>query len=240
MVPTACFGLLSPFRPISSQSSFGWWCPDSLVEKLVHDFNSMRVVRVWIKSVIEIRRKKFAQGTKSARLFSSSQTSRSAVLSHGSDSLLRTAEGSCFSSSSENMHWFLGVLCRMPSKDEQKSLRVSERWLTVHEPIQPMHLHKQPFAAHTHVVLVRQLPLHFPSTSFKSRWPRFLGNVWIKMVSFDILIARYSHRSCMPKTLQWSKANLFGGNTWLSECVRGLHFPMLCPKARAWELYECE
>ena len=41
----------------------------------------------------EIQRTKFAQGfeyTKSARLFSSSETSRSAVLSHGSDCLLRT------------------------------------------------------------------------------------------------------------------------------------------------------
>ena len=79
--------------PISFQSGCVWWCPDSLVEELVHDFNSLRVVRVWVKSVNEVQRTKFAQGfeyTKSARLFSSMETSRSAVLSHRSDCLLRT------------------------------------------------------------------------------------------------------------------------------------------------------
>ena len=30
-----------------------------------------------------------------------------------------------------------------------------QRWRTVQKPIQPIHLHKQPFAGHTHVVLVR-------------------------------------------------------------------------------------
>ena len=50
--------------------------------------------------MIEIRRTKFAQGfeyTKSAKLFSSSETSRSAVLSHPSGCLLRTVEGSWLS-----------------------------------------------------------------------------------------------------------------------------------------------
>ena len=37
----------------------------------------------------------------------------------------------------------------------------------------------------------------------------------------------YYHGSCMPKTLLWSKAILFGGSTWLSKCVRALHFPLL-------------
>ena len=86
IVPTACFGLLSPLRPISFQSGFVWWCS-------THLSNSLRVVRVWVKSVNEIRRTKFSQGleyTKSARLFSSSETSHSAVLSHRSDCLLRT------------------------------------------------------------------------------------------------------------------------------------------------------
>ena len=37
----------------------------------------------------------------------------------------------------------------------------------------------------------------------------------------------YYHGSCMPKTLLWSKAILFGGSTWLRKCVRALHFPLL-------------
>ena len=48
----------------------------------------------------DIQRTKFAQGfecTKAARLFSSSETSRSAVLSHRSGCLLRTVEGSWLS-----------------------------------------------------------------------------------------------------------------------------------------------
>ena len=40
-------------------------------------------------------------------------------------------------------------------------------------------------------------------------------------------IVWYSHGSCMPKTLLWCKAILFGGSTWLSKCVRALHFPLL-------------
>ena len=36
----------------------------------------------------------------------------------------------------------------------------------------------------------------------------------------------YYQGSCMPKTLLWSKAILFGGSTWLSKCVRALHFPL--------------
>ena len=40
-------------------------------------------------------------------------------------------------------------------------------------------------------------------------------------------IVWYYHGSCMPKTLLWSKAILLGGSTWLSKCVRALHFPLL-------------
>ena len=50
-------------------------------------------VGVWVKSVNDIKSKKFGKSfecTKSARLFSSSETLRSAVLSHGSDCLLGT------------------------------------------------------------------------------------------------------------------------------------------------------
>ena len=43
-------------------------------------------------------------------------------------------------------------------------------------------------------------------------------------------IVWHSHRSCMPKTLQWSKAMLFGGNTWWSERVRGCISPCLVLK----------
>ena len=40
-------------------------------------------------------------------------------------------------------------------------------------------------------------------------------------------IVWYYHGFCMPKTLLWSKAILFGWSTWLSKCVRALHFPLL-------------
>ena len=80
--------------------------------------------------------------------------------------------------SRKNRHWFLGVLCRMPSKDENNKKLEYQRWLTVHKPIQPMLLYR------------------FPSTSFKSSWPRCLGNVWIKKISFDVLIAPACPRHC--------------------------------------------
>ena len=220
-------------------------------------------------------------------------------------------------------------------------------WLTVQKPIQPIHL---PWR---HIVLVRQLPLRFPSTSFKSRWPRFLKNLRIKKILFDIImgpacpthcygprlffleaahdwanvfvlcishclvlkqvlkekmretigtystktysklhsidirtgntkdgwkkhgikrqpffwfgtpsnkiemqmtkipkesadqkdIIWYYHGSCMPKTLLWSKAILFGGSTWLSKCVRALHFPLLgfetgLERENAWNCWD--
>ena len=120
-----------------------------------------------------------------------------------------------FSTSRRNMHWFLGVLCRMPSKDENEKILEYQRWLTVHKPIQPIHLYKKPFAGHTHVVLVRQLPLHFPSTSFKSRWPGFLRNVWIKKTSFDILIAPACPRHCICPRLFF----LEGSHDWANVFV---------------------
>ena len=40
------------------------------------------------------------------------------------------------------------------------------------------------------IFFVRQVVFGFPSTSFKSRWLRFLQNFRIKKISFDILIAR--------------------------------------------------
>ena len=107
---------------------------------------------------------------------------------------------------------------RMPSKDENKKISQYQRWLTVQKPIQPIHL----LYIRRHIVLVRQLPLRFPATSFKSRWPRFLKNLRIKKILFDIIMG-----FCMPKTLLWSKAILFGWSTWLSKCVRALHFPLL-------------
>ena len=58
--------------------------------------NRVRVVRVWVESVNEIR-KKFAKGfecTKSARLFWNSKTWHCTVLSHRSGWLRRSVEGS--------------------------------------------------------------------------------------------------------------------------------------------------
>ena len=133
----------------------------------------------------------------------------------------RAANKRRFSTSRKNIHWFLGVLCRMPAKDENKKILEYQRWLIGHKAIQPMHLYKKPFTGQT--VLVRQLPLRFPSTSFKSRWPRFLGNVWIKMISFDVLIAPACPRHCNGGYAVWREHII----AWLSKCVRGLHFPML-------------
>ena len=53
----------------------------------------------------------------------------------------------------------------------------------------------------------------------------------------------YYHGSCMPKTLLWSKAILFGGSTWLSKCVRALHFPLLgfetgLERENAWNCWD--
>ena len=117
----------------------------------------------------------------------------------------RAANKRRFSTSRKNIHWFLGVLCRMPSKDENKKILEYQRWLRVHKPIPPMYL------------------CRFPSTSFKSRWPRFLGNVWIKMISFDVLIAPACPRHCNGGYAVW-RVHIIA---WLSKCVRGLHFPML-------------
>ena len=117
--------------------------------------------------------------------------------------------------SSKNMHWFLGILCRMPWKDENAKVLEYQRWLTVHKPIQPIQLYKKPFAGHSHVVLVRQLPLRFSSTSFKSWWPRLLGNLWIKKISSDILIAPACPRHCNRPRLLF----LEGKHDWASEFV---------------------
>ena len=46
-------------------------------------------------------------------------------------------------------------------------------------------------------------------------------------------IVWYYHGSCMPKTLRWSKTTLLGGSTWLSKCVRALHFPWFW--SRSWK-----
>ena len=43
----------------------------------------------------------------------------------------------------------------------------------------------------------------------------------------------YYQGSCMPKTLRGSKAILLGGSTWLSKCVRALHFPWFW--SRSWK-----
>ena len=68
------------------------------------------------------------------------------------------------------------------------------------------------------------LTLSPPSSAFT--WvtglrPRFLENLRIKKISFDIIMGPACPR------LRWSKAILLGGSTWLSECVRALHFPLL-------------
>ena len=57
-------------------------------------------------------------------------------------------------------------------------------------------------------------------TRLKRRWPRFLKNLRIKKISFDIVLGPACPR------LWWSKATLLGGSTWLSKCVRALHFPL--------------
>ena len=53
----------------------------------------------------------------------------------------------------------------------------------------------------------------------------------------------YYQGSCMPKTLRGSKAILLGGSTWLSKCVRALHFPLLgfetgLERENAWNYWD--
>ena len=53
----------------------------------------------------------------------------------------------------------------------------------------------------------------------------------------------YCHGSCMPKTLLWSKAILFGWSKWLSKCVRALHFALLgfeagLERENAWNYWD--
>ena len=129
-----------------------------------------------------------------------------------------------FSTSGKSMHWFLGVLCRMLSEDKAKHMIVSEMASSSYTNSANSFI-TEPFVGHAHVVLgKRQLPLRrFPSARFKS-WPRFLGNLWIKEIVW------YYHRSCMPKTLQWSKAiQVFFWREHMIKrmCGSALHFPML-------------
>ena len=122
------------------------------------------------------------------------------------------ANKSRFSLSSENMQWHLGVLCRMPSKDENK------RYHTIRDGYQfSQYIHREGI-----LYLCRQLPLRFPSTSFKSRWPRFLKNLRIKKIAFDIIMGPACPRHCYGPRLFFLE-----GSTWLSKCVRALHFPLL-------------
>ena len=98
-----------------------------------------------------------------------------------------------------------------------KTAKISQyqRWLTVQKPIQPIHFYKKPSAGHTHIVLVRQLPLCFPSTSFKSRWPRFLKNLRIKKILFDIIMGPACPRHCYGPRLFF----LEGANDWANVFV---------------------
>ena len=113
-----------------------------------------------------------------------------------------------------------------------KTAKISQyqRWLTVQKPIQPIHL----LHIRRHIVLVRHLPLNklqVQMTKIPKKSPDQKDIVW------------YYHGSCMPKTLLWSKAILFGGSTWLSECVRALHFPLLgfeagLERENAWNYWD--
>ena len=117
-----------------------------------------------------------------------------------------------------------------------KTAKISQyqRWLTVQKPIQPIHFYKKPSAGHTHIVLVRHLPLNKLQVQM----------IKIPKESADQKdIVWYYHGSCMPKTLLWSKAILFGGSTWLSKCVRALHFPLLgfeagLERENAWNYWD--
>ena len=80
-----------------------------------------------------------------------------------------------------------------------------QRWL----PIQPIH------SPWRHIVLVRQLPLRFPSTSFKSRWPRFLKNLRIKKIAFDIIMGPACPRHCEGPRLFF----LEGAHDWANVFV---------------------
>ena len=122
------------------------------------------------------------------------------------------ANKSRFSLSSENMQWHLGVLWSHAIQGWKQKISHYQRWL----PIQPIH------SPWRHIVLVRQLPL-----------PLSLNKLQVQMTKIPKESADqkdsvwYYQGSCMPKTLLWSKAILFGGSTWLSKCVRALHFPLL-------------
>ena len=106
----------------------------------------------------------------------------------------------------------LGVLCRMPSKDENKKISHYQRWL----PIQPIHSPSKAYCTCASAATTLSLnKLQVQMTKIPKESADQKDSVW------------YYHGSCMPKTLLWSKAIRFGGSTWLSKCVRALHFPLL-------------
>ena len=133
------------------------------------------------------------------------------VLAIDSKNMLRFQE-TLDSSSSKSMHWCLGVLRRMPSKDENsKNITVSE-----------MANSSETNSANT-----------FTSYKKASCASSALNKLQVQMTKIPKESADqkdlvwYYHGSCMPKTLLWSKTTLLGGSTWLSKCVRALHFPLL-------------
>ena len=126
------------------------------------------------------------------------------------------------------MQWRLGVLRRMPSKDENsKSITVSE-----------MANSSETNSANT-----------FTSYKKASCASSALNKLQVQMTKIPKESADqkdlvwYYHGFCMPKTLLCSKAILFGGSTWLSKCVRALHFPLLgfeagLERENAWNYWD--
>ena len=134
--------------------------------------------------------------------------------------------------SSKSMHWFLGVLCRMLSKNKAKNMIVSEMASSSYTNSANSFI-TEPFAGHTHVVLkasAATTPLSLSKLQVLTKIPR--ESVDQKEIVW------YYHRSCMPKTLQWSKAiQLFFWRERMVErmCGNANRFPNAWFWNRSWK-----
>ena len=171
----------------------------------------MRVVRVWVERVNEISRTKFVQGF---------ECTKAAVLSPRSGCLLRTVVPIETDFFSERL---CVVMSRLPWRRlcpwlQRSTSRSTFHWIC---DLQPMYYCWWFLNSWSSWCSKYLIPLFMTGLIHPNSRQIFRECVDQK----DIVWC--SHRSCMPKTLQWSKAMPFGGNTWLSKCVNGLHFPTL-------------
>ena len=131
-----------------------------------------------------------------------------------------------FSTSSKSMHCFLGVLCRMLSEDKAKHMIVSEMASSSYTNSANSLIYNGAiclsYSCCTWKASAATTPLSLSTLQVLTKIPR---------ESVDQKdIVWYYHRSCIPKTLQWSKAIqvFFWREHMIKQmCGSVLHFPML-------------